>query len=47
MDRVKTFAKYAIWLVLFWILSDILIYYGINSTYKAITLNGSKQIKFQ
>lgn len=37
MDRVKTFAKYAIWLVLFWILSDILIYYGINSTYKAIT----------
>ena len=37
MDRVKTFSKYAIWLVLFWILSDILIYYGINSTYKAIT----------
>ena len=37
MDRVKTFAQYAIWLILFWILSDILIYYGINSTYKAIT----------
>ena len=36
MDRVKTFAKYAIWLILFWILSDILIYYGINSTYKNI-----------
>ena len=37
MSTLKTFAKYAIWLVLFWILSDILIYYGINSTYKAIT----------
>lgn len=36
MDRLKTFAKYAIWLILFWILSDILIYYGINSTYKVI-----------
>lgn len=36
MNRLKTFAKYAIWLILFWILSDILIYYGINSTYKAI-----------
>lgn len=36
MDRMKTFAKYAIWVILFWILSDILIYYGINSTYKTI-----------
>ena len=34
MDRLKTFAKYAIWVILFWILSDILIYLGINSTYK-------------
>ena len=37
MDTMKKFAKYAIWLILFWILSDILIYYGINSTYKAIS----------
>ena len=36
MDTIKKFAKYAIWIILFWILSDILIYYGINSTYKAI-----------
>ena len=34
MNRLKTFAKYAIWVILFWILSDILIYLGINSTYK-------------
>lgn len=40
MDRVKTFAKYAIWLILFWILSDILIYLGINSTYKNIEQRG-------
>ena len=34
MDRLKTLAKYAIWVILFWILSDILIYFGLNSTYK-------------
>ena len=36
MSRLKTFVKYAIWIILFWILSDILIYYGVNSTYKDI-----------
>lgn len=40
MSRMKTFAKYAIWLILFWILSDILIYLGINSTYKDINKKG-------
>ena len=40
MSTLKTFAKYAIWLILFWVLSDILIYYGINSTYKAISNKG-------
>ena len=34
MDRLKTFAKYAIWIILFWIFSDILIYVGLNTTYK-------------
>ncbi len=34
MSRVKTFAKYAIWLILFWIFSDILIHVGMNSIYK-------------
>ena len=41
MDRMKTFAKYAIFLILFWILSDILIYVGINSTYKNIEQKGN------
>lgn len=40
MSRMKTFAKYAMWIILFWILSDILIYFGINSTYKDIEKNG-------
>lgn len=40
MDRIKTFVKYAIWLILFWILSDFLIYLGINSTYKTIKPRG-------
>ena len=46
MSTLKTFVKYAIWLILFWILSDILIYYGVNSTYKDIKNKGdiAKQI---
>lgn len=40
MSTMKRFAKYAIWLILFWILSDILIYFGINSTYKNIRQKG-------
>lgn len=36
MNRVKTFAKYVIWIILFWIFSDILINIGINTTYKDI-----------
>ena len=40
MSTVKKFAKYVIWIILFWILSDILIYYGLNSTYKDIKNKG-------
>ena len=40
MSTLKQFAKYIIWIILFWILSDILIYYGLNSTYKDITNKG-------
>ena len=40
MSTIKQFAKYIIWIVLFWILSDILIYYGLNSTYKDIENKG-------
>ena len=40
MGTMKRFAKYAIFLILFWILSDILIKVGIDSTYKSIPYRG-------
>lgn len=36
MDRMKTFFKYAMWVILFMILSEFLINVGLNSTYKKI-----------
>ena len=33
MDTVKTFVKYIIWIILFWILSDFLINIGLKTTY--------------
>jgi len=40
MSTVKKLFTYALWIILFWILSDILIYVGINSTYKDIEERG-------
>lgn len=40
MDKMKRFGKYVLWIILFWIFSDILIYAGINSTYKDIKVKG-------
>ena len=36
MDRIKTLAKYVIWLVLFYIFSNLMIYLNIESTYQNI-----------
>lgn len=36
MDRLKTFLKYIIWILLFWLISNFLIEVGLNSSYKAI-----------
>ena len=44
MNRMKTLFKYGLWIVLFWILSDILIYFGINSTYKDIEQKGKTPV---
>lgn len=41
MDTIKRFAKYVLWIILFWIFSDILIYAGINSTYKDMEKRGT------
>ena len=34
MDRMKTFLKYALWVILFFIFSEIIINVGLNSSYK-------------
>lgn len=36
MDRLKTFLKYTLWLIGFFILSNFLIYVGLNSSYRDI-----------
>ena len=37
MDRMKTFLKYTIWFILFFIFSEFLINVGINSSYKKMS----------
>ena len=41
MDTMKRFAKYVLWIILFWIFSDILINVGINSMYKDMERKGN------
>ena len=36
MDRMKTFLKYALWLILFYIFSNLMIYLNIETTYQNI-----------
>ena len=36
MDRMKTFLKYAIWIILFYIFSNTLIYLNLETTYQNI-----------
>ena len=40
MKKMKTFAMYVLWIILFWVLSDILINVGINTTYRDIKRRG-------
>lgn len=37
MDRLKTFGKYILWLILFYIFTYICTFIGFNATYKSIT----------
>ena len=41
MSRMKTFLKYALWLIGFYILSDILISVGLNSLYRDLKIDGN------
>jgi len=40
MNRLKTFAKYILWLVLFFVFSRVLIFIGLNNTYESINIKG-------
>ena len=46
MNTVKTFIKYIIWIILFWILSDFLINVGLKSTYKEMQKYSGKWLVF-
>lgn len=46
MSRMKTFLKYVIWLILFFVLSEFLINVGLNSSYKDMTrLDDTKEVE--
>ena len=36
MDRMKTLLKYAIWIILFYIFSNLMIYLNLETTYQNI-----------
>ena len=40
MKRLKTFAKYILWLVLFFVFSRVIIFIGLNNTYNSIDIKG-------
>ena len=46
MNRMKTFFKYAIWIILFFVLSEFLINVGLNSSYKDMKrLDDTKEVE--
>ena len=47
MDRLKTFAKYAIWVIAFYFFSNILIFIGLNANYKSINSTENSNIPSQ
>ena len=47
MDTMKKFAKYIIWIILFWIFSDILIFIGLNANYEKLTVSKNSNLPLQ
>lgn len=41
MNRLKTFGKYVLWIILFYIFSNILIFFYLNTSYKSLRLIGN------
>lgn len=47
MDTLKKFAKYIIWIVLFYFFSNIVIFVGLNSNYDSIKSSGNNPSQVQ
>ena len=47
MDTLKKFAKYIIWIVLFWIFTDVLIFFGLNANYEKINTSSNSNTPSQ
>ena len=47
MGTLKKFAKYIIWIALFWVFSDILIFFGLNASYDNLTTSNNSNIPSQ
>ena len=47
MGTLKKFAKYIIWIVLFWFFTDILIFFGLNANYDKLTTSNNSNIPSQ
>lgn len=47
MGTLKKFAKYIIWIALFWIFTDILIFFGLNANYDKLTTSNNSNIPSQ
>ena len=47
MGTLKKFAKYIIWIALFWVFSDVLIFFGLNASYDNLTTSNNSNIPSQ
>ena len=47
MGTLKKFAKYIIWIALFWIFTDVLIFFGLNANYDKLSASKNSKIPSQ
>ncbi len=47
MGTLKKFTKYIIWIVLFWIFTDILIFFGLNANYDKLRTSSNNKLPSQ
>lgn len=47
MGTIKKFAKYILWIALFWLFTDILIFFGLNANYDKLKTSSNSDIPSQ